>query len=342
MRFSKIHSNTVLWWAGACLMLTLPFWFNACGFEPLEPAGAIAIPSHFSKPVWPDDNIPTAAKISLGKRLFNDSILSLDSTIACASCHLAQKGMSDPRRFSIGVGDSVGLRQAMPVFNLAWASSFFWDGRSATLEDQALAPIKDIREMHNLPETVVARLKLDTGYVAAFQKAFGGEPTVLRMQQALASFERSVISANSPYDHYVQGDTNALTAQQKRGLALFISEQGECFHCHTVGNQLFTDFDFRNNGLYLNYPDPGRFAQTQNDRDRGKFKTPTLRNIAYTAPYMHDGSMTTLEQVVAHYASQGKAHPNRALEITAIHLNAQEQADIVAFMHALSDPDFGE
>lgn len=327
------------------MLAASPWLFQACGFQEIPEPSAITIPAHFPKITFDADNIPTQAKIDLGKKLFNDSILSLDTTISCASCHLAKKGFSDPRQFSKGVGDSVGLRQAMPLFNLAWGTSFFWDGRAATLEDQSVGPIKDIREMHNTPEVVIERLKNDPAYVAAFQKAFSGEPTVLRMQQAIASFERSLISANSRYDVYMSdtvANASALTAQEKLGLQLFGSEKGECFHCHVIGNNLFTDFDFHNNGLYLDYADEGRFTQTGEDRDRGRFKTPTLRNVEYTAPYMHDGSLQTLEEVVAHYASHGKPHPNRALDITAISLNAEEQAALVAFMKALSDPAYGE
>jgi cytochrome c peroxidase len=183
------------------------------------------------------------------------------------------------------------------------------------------------------------RIRNSAKYVAQFREAFGtDQPTVLQMQQAIASFERTLLSkGTAPFDRHAAGDTAAMSAAAKRGLALFLSEKGECFHCHSIGNKLFTNFTFENNGLYATYPDVGRFNVTGIERDKGKFKVPSLRNITLTAPYMHDGSLKTLEEVVAHYASGGKNNPYKSAFLFNISLNAAEQADIVAFLKALTD-----
>ena len=191
--------------------------------------------------------------------------------------------------------------------------SFFWDGANPSLETQALFPLEAHIEMANTAEEAVNRLKDNTFYQDLFFKAFGTEPTISGMLFAIASYERTLISANSPYDQYLQGDLNALSQSALRGMDIFFGETAECFHCH--GGFNFTDELFHNNGLYESYSDNGRWEVTGREADRAKFKTPTLRNIEHTAPYMHDGSLKTLEEVVDHYQSGGEIHPNKSVLI---------------------------
>ena len=296
------------------------------------------IPDHFPDVPIPDDNPLTVDKVKLGKKLFYDPILSLDNTISCASCHLADNGFADPRRLSFGVDNTRGKRNSMALINLAYAQSFFWDGANPTLEDQAIHPIISEIEMKGDPATIEERLKAHAEYPDLFTEAFDAPPSMSTIIDALACFERTMISANAPYDKYVQGDTSALTPSQVRGMLLFETEQAECFHCHAGYN--FTDGSFQNNGLYNTYEDPGRMDITGNSRDAGKFKVPTLRNIEYTAPYMHDGNFKTLEQVMDHYARGGSDHPNKNLFIGNINLSEQDKQDLINFLKALSDEEF--
>ena len=227
-------------------------------------------------------------------------ILSVDSTISCASCHLPADAFSDPRPFSQGVG-GVTSRNSMPLFNLLWSSSFFWDGRAASLEDQALEPVQSPVEMGEDWDRVVAKLERHAEYPALFASAFGDVPIdQQRVVQAIAQFERTLIAADSKYDRWLAGQA-AFTPEEERGFFLFHTEAGDCFHCHVA--PLFTDNELHNNGLDLDPPDEGLAALTGKRLDRGKFKTPTLRNVEYTAPYMHDGRFQTLEEVVEHYDS---------------------------------------
>ena len=307
-----------------------------------EPSGPtpyeITVPDHFPTPFIPEDNPLTVEKIALGKKLFFDPILSVDSTISCASCHFPQYGFSDTVQFSKGVEDKLGLRNAMPLINLVYSTSFFWDGANPSLEEQAIHPIINELEMASKPEWFVPKLENHPEYPELFQKAMDAPPSAKTVVDAIASYERILVSTNSPYDRYLAGDTSALSPSAKKGLTIFESEQGECFHCH-VGYNL-TDGSFQNNGLYYAYGDLGRMEITGSIFDEGKFKVPTLRNIEHTAPYMHDGSLKTLEEVMDHYGSGGKPHPNRNIFVGNISLNEQEKQDIIAFMKSLSDDEF--
>ncbi|MGY8825441.1 MAG: cytochrome-c peroxidase [Candidatus Latescibacterota bacterium] len=259
----------------------------------------LTIPARFPPAQIPFDNALTLEGIDLGRRLFHDPIFSIDSTIACASCHLAAAAFADPAPQSRGVA-GVTIRNSMPLFNLAWSSVFFWDGRSPSLEDQALHPVEDAIEMGERWQHVVEKLALHTEYPALFARAFGDHLPISKelATQAIAQFERTLVSANSKYDRWLRGELS-LTAEEKAGFDLFFTERGDCFHCH--GDPLFTDNEFHNNGLDMAPPDSGLAALSDRRADLGKFKTPSLRNIEYTAPYMHDGRFTTLEEVVEHY-----------------------------------------
>ena len=324
------------------LLLGLVACGNDAGVRPAEqPAPTpyeLTVPAGFPEPTIPPDNLLTLEGIALGKRLFADPILSVDSTIACASCHLPAHAFSDPQPFSQGVG-GVTSRNSMPLFNVLWNSSFFWDGRAASLEDQALEPVQRPVEMGEDWDRVVAKLERHAEYPALFARAFGDAPINRQLVvQAIAQFERTLISADSKYDRWLAGQA-VFTPEEERGFLLFHTEAGDCFHCHVA--PLFTDNEFHNNGLDLDPPDAGLAALTGKRLDRGKFKTPTLRNVEYTAPYMHDGRFQTLEEVVEHYDSgfHRIALTDPLLLVRPnLDLTPADKRALVAFLKTLSDP----
>ncbi|MCS6916472.1 MAG: cytochrome c peroxidase [Chitinophagales bacterium] len=313
-----------------------------CTWEetPIDPGQQVVMPDlplGFPMPPIPADNELTPYRIELGRRLFHDPILSRDSTVACASCHHADKKMTDGLAKSIGIYGQTGIRNSISLLNAAYQPYLFWDGGVPTLELQVLAPIHDPREMDFDINLVVERLRRHPQYPALFRQAYDADPSPYTLTRAIACFERSLYSQTTRYDRYVYAnDTSALTASEKRGMNLFFSERAECFHCHS--GFLFTDFSFRNNGLYEKYADSGRARITLNPADVGKFKVPSLRNLAYTAPYMHDGSLATLQEVVEHYNSGGKNHPNKSVFVLKLNLTEQEKQDLINFLLSLSDP----
>jgi len=248
-------------------------------------------------------------------------------------------------RFSIGVDNLLGTRNAMPLFNLAYAKGFFWDGGAADMESQVIGPIQNPVEMHETLPNVLAKLRAQKDYPSLFFKAFGTDSiTIPLLMKAIAQYERTLLSGNSRYDKYVRKEAGGtLSAQELRGLAIYSDETlGDCFHCHSLGST-FTDFEYRNTGLDAVYADGGRFLVTGLDADKGKFKTPSLRNIAVTAPYMHDGRFATLEECIAHYNTGFKPHPNLdplLSHATKGRMSAQDVQDLTAFLHTLTDEDF--
>lgn len=294
----------------------------------------------------PAGNPLTAEKIALGRKLYYDPILSVDNTIACASCHGPAVGFADPKPFSAGVGGKAGGRNAPSVLNAAYSALQFWDGRAPSLEKQAEGPVQNPVEMANTLPAVEKKLLADRAYRSEFEKAFGPGPvTYEKVEQAIASFERTVITGNSPFDRYFYGgDKSALRPSARRGLEVFRDpKKGNCAACHTIGekNALFADNKFHNIGVGAdyqgNYKDLGRYNVTHNEADKGAFKTPTLRNIAKTAPYMHDGSLKTLKDVIDFYVGGGNSNPHRDKEIRALDfLTAPERADLVAFLESLT------
>jgi len=301
-------------------------------------ASASVVPTAFGLPPVPipPDNPMTPEKIELGRMLYFDTRLSKDGKISCATCHDPQKEWAEDTPTSTGIHGQVGAVNSPTVINTAYATSLFWDGRAASLEEQALGPIENPIEMgHNLDELVVELGKIP-GYVERFQKVFGTGVTKEGIAQAIAAFERTVLSGNSPSDKFVAGDKTALTEAQQRGWRLF---QDHCAVCHTP--PLFSNYQFYNAGIGMdkNPPDEGRKAVTGDDRDLGKFRVPPLREVARTAPYFHDGSVATLEEAVAIMIAGGKDNPNLALPLKAIReakLTEQDQADLVEFLKALS------
>jgi len=284
----------------------------------------------------PPDNPQTDAKVRLGRQLYFEKRISLDNTIACATCHDPEHGWADPRPVSEGVGGAKGGRNSPTVLNSAYLGVQFWDGREPDLEHQALGPLQNPVEMKMTMPMVLERLKSLAGYVDQFKEVFGTEPNDQGVAKAIAAFERTVISSNSPYDRYLQGDHSAMSASAVRGMNLFRGK-AHCMACHSGPN--FTDSRFHNLGVGYKdgkFADEGRVAISKRRQDTGAFKTPTLRSIDLTAPYMHDGSETTLEGVIDLYAKGGIKNPYLDRLVTPLHLSKQEKADLVAFMKALT------
>ena len=294
----------------------------------------------------PADNPPTAETVALGRKLYYDVGLSVDNTVSCSSCHSPDFGFSDGKQFSEGVKGQKGGRNAPTVFNAAYFQFQFWDGRAPSLEKQAEGPVQNPIEMAHTLEGVERKLQADPVYRAEFEKAFG--PGAIRYEmvgKAIASFERTVISSNSPFDRYLYGgEKEALSESAQRGLAVFRDPQkGNCTACHTIGEQyaLFTDNKFHNLGVGVDpqgrLTDLGRSAVTKNETDQGAFKTPSLRNIALTAPYMHDGSLQKLEDVIDFYVGGGNSNPYLDKEMKALDfLTFPERADLLAFLQSLT------
>jgi cytochrome c peroxidase len=287
----------------------------------------------------PDKNPITPEKIALGKVLYFDPRLSKDGTIACASCHDPFHGFTDPERASKGVGNQPGGRNSPTVLNRLFSKEQFWDGRAEDLEAQALGPLTNPVEMAMPAHSDVEKqLRHIPGYAPLFEKAFGSqEINIARAVQAIASYERTVLTGDSSYDRYVAGDKAAMSASAVRGMELF-NGKANCKTCHSGFN--FTDESYHNLGVGMDKakPDLGRYEVTKAESEKGAFKTPTLRNIELTAPYMHDGSESTLWEVVAFYNKGGVKNPYLSKEIKPLNLTQQETDDLVSFMQALSGP----
>ncbi len=280
--------------------------------------------------------------VQLGQALFSDPILSEDRSISCASCHIPEYAFSDTTALSKGVHGRLGVRNTPSAMNLLSRSHFFWDGRAATLEAQAIGPIENPVEM-NLPiDSAVARLRADARYSRWFMEIYDEEPSVHLLTSALAAFEQS-LETSSAYDRYMAGDEDAISESAKRGIEIF-NVKGRCFECH-FGPDMTGD-EFRNIGLYdeIKYKDKGRFDQTKNPEDLGKFKTPGLRNVAVTGPYMHDGSFETLAQIIDYYDRPAHFLPHSMGRDTIFNTNLgltdQEKLDLEAFLIALTADQF--
>lgn len=320
-----------------------------------------ALPEGFPQPKVPADNPMTPAKVDLGRHLFYDKRLSSDGSMSCASCHEQSRAFSDGKTVPIGVTGEAHSRNSMALFNLAYTSVLTWANPQLNhLETQMLIPLfgEDPPELGLVgkEQQVLAHLSAIPMYQAKFKAAFPGieNPfTLQHLTEALASFERSLVSADSPYDRYVYGgDDTAMSASALRGEALFFSERLECFHCHGGFNfsdstqhagSTFVEFNFHNTGLYADYPANAQGLKdvTGKASDSGKFKAPSLRNIAVSAPYMHDGSVPDLEAVIDHYAAGGRAdHVNKSGFVKGFTLNAQERTDLLAFLESLTDETF--
>jgi cytochrome c peroxidase len=299
-------------------------------------------PLGLPKVQWPEDNPYSAAKVELGKFLYFDKRLSSDSTVSCASCHAPELAFGDGAPVSTGINGQKGGRSAPTVINRAYSTYQFWDGRADTLEAQAVGPLANPIEMTNektpaaAHAAVVKRLAGIKGYAPLFEKAFGDKNvTIERVGKAIATFERTVLSGNAPFDRYQAGDQKAMNEAAIRGMDLFYNKAA-CDSCHIGFN--FTDGSYENIGIGMDKPNPdlGRYNVSKREEDKGAFKTPTLREIEHTGPYMHDGSLKTLEAVVDHYDKGGIKNPYLSERMKPLKLTAQEKSDLVAFMKALS------
>lgn len=291
---------------------------------------------------WPEDNPYSPEKAELGWLLYFDKRLSADQTVSCASCHDPKKAFTDGAAVSTGISGLKGGRSAPTVINRAYSTLQFWDGRANSLEEQAKGPIANPVEMTNLKDAaaahkgIVDNLKKVPGYVERFQNVFGTKDfNIDHVAKAIATFERTIYSGNSPFDRHRAGDANAMTPEQVRGKDIFF-KKAACDACHIGFN--FSDGSYANIGIGMNKPQPdlGRYLVTRRDEERGAFKVPTLREIEHTAPYMHDGSLRTLEEVVEHYNQGGIKNPYLDQRMKPLNLTDQEKKDLVAFLKALS------
>jgi cytochrome c peroxidase len=343
---------------------------NHAVFEPELPANLTAGKDSVYVPA---DNPMTRAKVELGRQLYFDKRLSVDATVSCADCHHPDHGYGFDTQFGVGVRGQTGNRNSPVSFNRIVSKAQFWDGRADSLEAQAVGPIANPIEMGNTHVAVVKFLGDNPGYLMQFQKVFGRDPNIDDVGRAIAAFERVLVSGMSPYDaneplrklqesfaddladvealkkddpelfaKYSQAkalaDQHPMSDSAKRGRTLFFNTRSNCSACHVGVN--FTDELYHNLGVGMDQakPDLGRFEQTKLDKDRGAFKTPTLRNIAQSGPYMHDGSQKTLEEVVEWYDKGGHPNPSLSDKIKKLGLTAQEKADLVEFMKALTGP----
>lgn len=302
-------------------------------------AFALDIPVGFPAPLIPEDNQLSHAKVELGERLFFDPHLSSDNSISCATCHQPQLSFAESHPISEGVNQSPGIRNAPSLANVAYQEALFAEGGIPSLELQAVAPITEAHEMNLDLDELMHRLESDESYVQQFQKAYHSPPTTQSTVKALASFQRTLLSGNSRFDqYYYQGKTNVLNESEINGMDLFFSDEVGCASCHS--GFLFTDQSFQNIGLYNIYEDEGLARLTGQSVDIGKFKVPSLRNIGVTAPYMHNGSIETLAEVVDHFNAGGTGHDNQNKSIRSLDLDEQQKADLVNFLKTLTDESF--
>ena len=327
-------SNWKLWAAATALPLVAVLLAAA---EPQgAPSAGIRVPLGLLPLTFPEDNPYSAEKAELGRLLYFDRRLSADGSLSCASCHDPKFAFTDGAAVSTGIKGQKGGRSAPTVINRGYGMLQFWDGRAGSLEDQAKGPIANPIEMGMPHEAMIATLKRIQGYRGMFKKSFGTEDfTVDHVAKAIATFERTVLSGNAPYDRYKAGNKTAMTEPQVRGMKLFFGK-ARCDACHEGSN--FTTNAFHNVGVGTDKPKPdvGRFEVTKNEKDWGAFKTPTLRDIARTGPYMHDGSMKTLDEVVDFYDKGGKANKNLDESIKKLNLTDPEKKDLVSFLQALN------
>ena len=321
------------------------------------------LPTGVSPPNIPADNPMTTQGVELGRMLFYDPILSGDNTMACASCHVQEFAFTDPRKVSIGIDNVEGSRNSMPLFNLAFglADQFTWDGKSTSLEAQSLEPIENPIELHQSLESAVEKITDHADYPLLFRKAFNEDPSTELIGKALAQFTRSIVSFDSKWDKWVTPGSGVFPDDEnyEDSLAwvgystIYEGETGsvgeaECLHCHG-GGRLLTDNQFKNNGLdcasdFTDFADLGKGGVSGDITENGFFKTPSLRNIALTAPYMHDGRFQTLEEVIDHYSEGGCMSPTISSELGSPHTTGQainftpdQKAALLAWLHSLTD-----
>lgn len=329
-------------WVNQSLFVLIPLFWVACKKDaPIQKQeiglAFIAIPEGFPPIEFPADNAFTKERWLLGKALFYEKQLSLDSSVSCASCHSQQFGFSDNVALSKGFKQRLGNRNSPSIINIAYHPYFTREGGVPKLEMQVLVPIQEHNEFNNNILDIAKRLSSNQKLQDLSYLAYNRPLDFYVIPRALATFERSLISGNSKYDQYKKG-TLSLSDEEQKGMNLFFSDRTNCSDCHIGFN--FTNYQFENNGLYETYNDPGRKRLTGLDSDLAKFKVPSLRNIEVTAPYMYDGSLPDLEAVLNHYNSGGKQHPNKSEKIQNLQLNQEEKKQIIAFLKTLTDVSF--
>ena len=332
---NEMYRATLAAWPFALLLCGLA---HAQQFSEKPPKPPLGLP----KVSWPEDNRYSKEKAELGWLLYFDKRLSGDLSVSCASCHAVDKAFTDGQAVSIGIKGQKGGRSAPTVINRAYSTLQFWDGRAESLEEQAKGPIANPLEMtlekeaDKAHEGSVARLRAVPGYVSRFKKVFENDKLdINQVAKAIATFERTVYSGNAPFDRFRDGDKKAMSEAQVRGRDVFFNKAA-CDSCHIGFN--FTDASFANIGIGMDKKDPdlGRFLVTGRDEDRGAFKTPTLREIEHTGPYMHDGRYRTLEEVVDHYDKGGIKNEHLDQRMKPLKLTKQDKSDLVVFLKALS------
>ncbi len=300
---------------------------------------SIKAPSFFPKIKFPENNTPTKLRVELGRRLFYEKKLSANETMSCGSCHVTSMAFTDGKKVSEGAHGKKGFRNAPTLANLAWMPRFMMEGGVPTLELQVLAPVQDSIEM-DLPLFEAAkRLREIKNYNELSLAAYGKEIDENIIMRAIANFQRTFVSGDSRFDRwYYYKDSTQFNDSEKRGKAMFFSEKAACMKCHSL--PFFTDFEYYNIGLFKRYADNGKERITFKKEDIGKFKTPTLRNIELTAPYMHDGSINTLEEVIEMYNKGGEGHENQDFRVRPMNWSQQEKDDLLAFLKTLTDWNF--
>ncbi len=321
----------VIWCLLCCANL-----FHSCTHEKVV---SLSVPAHFPAMKYPAANQPTEARVALGKRLFFDRSLSLDSSVSCHTCHLPELAFTDGRSRSIGIHGRLGKRNAPSLLNAGYLDLLNKDGGVKKLDLQALVPIEDENEMGIPILSLSKRLKTHVEYQAMAKAAYDQEMNPAVISKSLASFVRTLISCDSPYDKYLRGDPPEMSESAQRGLTLFESKRLNCTACHSGFN--LTNNAFENNGLYEDYADLGRALITLDSLDEGKFRVVSLRNISITAPYMHDGSLPTLDAVISHYERVGyQPRSHQSKKLGKFTLTGQERQDLIAFLKALTDAMF--
>ena len=363
----------------AVLAVILPALVRAGDVPDDAQSPAITMPLGIPLELWtyfvPNGNPVTAAKVELGRKLFFDTRLSADGKVSCATCHEPKRAFTDGKKVAEGIGGRLGTRNSPTLFNSMFSTGQFWDGRAETLEEQARMPLTNLDEMGNRSlDEVLGKMSAVPEYVQGFQRVFGGPVTIDGFAKAVAAYERTLISGDSPVDRYLAGDLNALSESARNGMILFRS-RARCGVCHVFNQNFaafssfpfFTDGNYRNTGVAMNFSgfnalarqamaasrdhsgqalgtlarhehagELGRFIATGNTLDIGAFRTPSLRNVELTAPYFHDGSAATLNDVVRFYVKGGNENPNRDWQLEPVPLTESEQLDLVEFLKALT------
>lgn len=302
---------------------------------------SIEAPLGLPKVPWPEDNPYTQEKAELGRLLYFDKRLSADGTVSCATCHNTPCGYGDCRTLAIGIDGRKGTRHSPTIINSAYLKHLFWDGRVNSLEEQCKGPVanpnemSDVADVHEAHQQCAERVAAIPGYCVLFKKVFGKDTITMEdIAKAIATFERSILSGNSPFDRYMAGDKTAMSEEQIQGFTIF--KKVGCLNCHRGYN--FADDRFTNIGIGMDAanPDLGRYMVTKEERDWGAFKIPTIRDAEKNSPYMHDGSLKTLEDVVDYYDKGGIPNKNLHPLIKPLHLSTEDKQALVSFMKALN------